>query len=441
MRRSAGGIALALAACGGGGGGTPDAGPAFEVVGHTDLGARGMNAALAVAGDTVYVGSRIDQKPIAIVDVSDPAAPDVVGEIGAPEEALVGMTSRELRAIPDLDLLIVLNFPCSPELHGCTDPPAEGSNLRFYDISDRHAPALLSRYAFSPGSPLRPNTPHEMFVWTDGDRVLVHVATPANAPEYEIVDASDPAAPVRMIAWDPIVDGGLGITRGDDNYLHSASVSADGKSAYFSHLQGGVFVVDLETMSVVTEVAGIVDWSPPEPAGPHSAVPVPGRDLLVVTDEVYPPPWNTGCPYGWLRVVDISDPTTLVVTGELKLDENQPSFCDEAPEGASFTAHNATTTAHLALVSWHSAGLIAVDLTDPAAPTALAAWRPDPIASVDVEDPGLGGDPVTVWSYPVIQDGLIYVIDIRNGLYVLRYTGPYAEELDVPGPVEGNSVQ
>ena len=35
----------------------------------------------------------------------------------------------------------------------------------------------------------------------------------------------------------------------------------------------------------------------------------------------------------------------------------------------------------------------------------LAEVRPTPLAAVTVEDPGLGGNPVEMWSYPVIQDG------------------------------------
>ena len=86
----------------------------FEVVGHADLGARGMNAALAVVGSTVYVGSRIDNQPILIVDVADPAQPTVVGEI----PGAVGMSSRELRVVPDRNLLIELHMRCAPDLHG-----------------------------------------------------------------------------------------------------------------------------------------------------------------------------------------------------------------------------------------------------------------------------------------------------------------------------------
>ena len=153
-------------------------------------------------------------------------------------------------------------------------------------------------------------------------------------------------------------------------------------------------------------------------------------DVLVVTDEVYPMPWSTGCPYGWMRTVDISDPAAPTVLGAVKLDENSCDF-DEAD--ATYTAHNATATHDLALVSWHSAGLQAIDLSDPANPTRLGELRPEPLPSVDVEDPGLGGNPITMWSYPVIQDGLIYVIDIRNGLYILRYHGPFEDEITEVG--------
>jgi hypothetical protein len=44
-----------------------------------------------------------------------------------------------------------------------------------------------------------------------------------------------------------------------------------------------------------------------------------------------------------------------------------------------------------------------------------------------------------MWSYPIIRDGLIYVVDIRNGLYVLRYPDPHADEVANVGFLDGNS--
>ncbi len=39
----------------------------------------------------------------------------------------------------------------------------------------------------------------------------------------------------------------------------------------------------------------------------------------------------------------------------------------------------------------------------------------------------------------MIQDGLIYVIDVRNGLYVLRYTGLGGDTIAGQSFLEGNS--
>ena len=206
-------VALALiAACGDNLLGTGS----FEIVGHTDLGARGMNSALAVAGNTVYVGSRIDNQGISIVDVSDPANPAVVGEIGRPFAALPGMSSRELRAVPELDLLIVLNLQCSPALHGCSGG-GEEQNLRLFDIRDRRAPQILATYRIS--QTIAGRSPHELFVWHDQARTLVFLAAPDGPPSLEVIDVSNPRTPVRVAAWDPR-DAGLVTRAGGNDILH-----------------------------------------------------------------------------------------------------------------------------------------------------------------------------------------------------------------------------
>ena len=59
---------------------------------------------------------------------------------------------------------------------------------------------------------------------------------------------------------------------------------------------------------------------------------------------------------------------------------------------------------------------------------ALLGGTRDPRLS---SDDGTGPhEKVVMWSYPVIQDGLIYTVDLRNGLYILKYKGPYAGEVD-----------
>src|SRR5215510_3699040 len=101
---------------------TPPTG-SFELIGHSPLLQRGMNAALAVYGNYAYVGSRTDgshaDAGVLVVDISNPANPQVVYQIGPPDEGLEGQTSRELRVWPEQELLLILNFNCSAVLHDC----------------------------------------------------------------------------------------------------------------------------------------------------------------------------------------------------------------------------------------------------------------------------------------------------------------------------------
>lgn len=447
-------LAAALAAgCGDNLPAAPDATvePRLSIVGHSDLGARGMNSAMAVAGTTAYVGSRTEQQPVLIVDLADPRAPVVVGELGLPHEAHPGLSSRELRAIPELDLLVVLDLYCSTDLHGCGPLRPEPEGLRLYDIRDRRAPRFLARHVIA-GDFRHLRSPHEFFLWrdpADPARVLAFVATPPGSDSLEIVDLTDPAAPRQVLTWDVIDDGGLSAL-GSENILHSITVTDDGRVGYASHQQGGLVALDLgdvidrrpaPTVRMLTPPAAALDWSPPGAMGPHSTVLVPGRPLAVVTEEVYPRPFSRGCPWGHVRVVDVAAHDGLRVLGEFRVAENAAAYCASgAPtERIAYTAHNVTTTPNLAFVTWYAAGLQVVDLADPARPAAITELRPIPLPKVAMEDPGLGGAPVAMWSYPVLQDGLIYVVDSRNGLYVLRYRGPHDDEVAAAGFAEGNS--
>ena len=421
---------VVLAALAGCGGSDPEVVSNFEIVGHTDLGARGMNSAIAVAGDTIYVGSRIDQKPVLIVDT---ASLTVVGEI----PGATGMSSRELRAVDNL--LIVMNLRCSPDLHGCA-MGGTTENLQLYDITNRRAPVLRATYPVAISSPIFSRSPHELYVWRDQARTLVYLASPGAAPTLEVIDVSVPETPTRVVGWDPRMAGLM--PNGADDILHSVALSADGTRAYLSHQLSGLLVADvgsLPTVTLMTPPAAAYDWAPPGAMGPHSAVEIPGTHVLVVTEEVYPMPYGAGCPWGHLRTVDATDPAAPKLLAEVKIAENDPALCATAAERTAFTAHNATVTSEVALVTWYAGGLVAIDVRDPKKPKIVAELRPEPLAAVAVEDPGLGGNGVEMWSYPVIRDGLIYVVDVRNGLYVVRYTGVGEQTIANEVFLEGNS--
>jgi hypothetical protein len=405
----------------------------FEIVGHHDLGTRGMNSALAVAGNTVYVGSRIDNQGIAILDISDPASPTTTGgEI----PGVSGMSSRELRAVDDLNLLVVLSLRCSPDLHGCSETGGVPESIQLYDITTRTAPAQVGNFPIASTSVFRPKNPHEFYLRRDGERVLLFVAAPPF--NVEVVDVTDPANPTLVVTWDPMLD-----SQGADDIMHSVSLSEDGTKLYLSHQLAGLLVADTSAMpdiTLVTPQDAALDFTPPGTSGPHSTVQVPGRDIVLVTEEVYPPPYGMGCPWGTMRTVDVSDPTAPTLLATIGVAENDPALCEQQTfDRITFTSHNATATRDLALVTWHAAGLQAIDISNAVAPRILGELRPEPLAAVTTEDPGLGGNPVEMWSYPVIKDGLIYVIDVRNGLYVLRYRGRFEEQITEEAFLEGNS--
>jgi hypothetical protein len=237
--------------------------------------------------------------------------------------------------------------------------------------------------------------------------------------------------------------------------LHSLSVSNDGRFAYYALLTGGFAVVDVSDFTsgaanpqlrLVTQNELRPTWPGP---GAHSAVKLWGRDWVWVSDEVYgtiTAPGH-GCPWGWARMIDISDPSAPTVEADYRIPENDPSTCDDwNPPRTSYSAHNPTLTPHVALSTWHSGGLQAVNIQRPHRPAQLAEFFPEPLPEVTMEDPRLSSDPdtgrhekVVMWSYPIIRDGLIYVVDLRNGLYILKYRGAFEREIARIGFLEGNS--
>jgi hypothetical protein len=446
----------------------------IEQVGHEPLMSRGMNSAIAVHGDYAYIGSRTDgshgdqpQGGIMVVDISRPRRPELLTE--TPIDANPGESSRELRVWRSQDILIVLNTNCGagPLLHHCSLTDPEARNFRFYDISGQNAqsPRLITE--------MEEHT-HEFFLWEDPNNPERALMFGGNAGS---TCGEHPTPSCPFAVWDisPVADGGDPVTLYSDLHgftrippmgeplikptggLHSLSVSNDGTRAYFALLTGGFAVVDTSDFAngamdpqprPITFNEARPSWRGP---GAHSAIKLWGRDWAWVSDEVYGTATGSahGCPWGWARLVDITDPTKPTVEAAYRIAENDPDICEEFnPPRTSYSAHNPTLTPSIAFSTWHSGGLQAVNITKPWQPSQLAEYFPEPLDEVMLEDPRLSSDPdtgrnekVVMWSYPVINDGLIYVTDIRNGLYVLRYRGPFAREVRNIDFLEGNSNQ
>ena len=441
-------------------------------VGHEPLMNRGMNAALAVQGDYAYVGSRTDgghkgeaDGGIMVVDISDPSDPTL---LGPPFDAKAGESTRELRVWRSHDVLIVLNTNCGvgDQLHHCTEPSI--SNIRFYDIAGAKAaqPQLLSEFKVDT---------HEFFLWEDPgnpDRALIFAG---NASSTCAIRGGAPSCPFSVWDISQVRSGQPPVTLYTGSYpysrfpaapepvqkptggLHSLTISNDGSRAYFALLTGGFAIADVSEFAAgaafpqprpITDNAARPVWPGP---GAHSAVKLWGRDWAWVSDEVYGTATGPGhgCPWGWTRMVDISNPLAPVVKADYREPENDPATCAQwNPPRTSYSAHNPTLTPHVAFSTWHSGGLQAVSIQNAHAPYQLAEFTPEPLRKVLLEDPRLSSDrdtgrneKVVMWSYVVIQDGLLYVVDLRNGLYVLEYGGAFESEVQRIRFLDGNSNQ
>ncbi len=441
---------------------------------------------------------------ILILNISHPSEPEIVGEIGPPFAGNVGITTRELRVWPQKKLLMVMTFRCSHVIHAC---PAGNDttfpfNIEFFGLSDPVHPRFIESYVPTSAAG-RAVKPHEMYLWADpnnANRALLWISTPtisANPaiPSMMIVDISHVPAggPVKEVAegnwnnlypgtnqpnypFDPASPTGCG-PYNCNLFVHSMAPTADGKTTFLA-MEAGQFLM-LDTSAVVNEPSpptSVIDlhndlltnpanrpvWeqTPLDPAAVpdecfktcpngHSAIPIPGTHYAMTTDEVYGTFTDPsfGCPWGWVRIIDVADPAHPVIVGEYKIAEDQQSFCGSARDDplteqfTSYSSHNPTALPDLAFVDWHSGGIQAIDLSDPANPAQAGFFLPKPLNKVALEDPALSRGPnkVVFWSYPIIQNGLIYAIDIRNGLYVLRYTGPHADEVAGISFLEGNS--
>jgi hypothetical protein len=480
------------------GGGTPGTSSNFTLVGANPLSARGMNAALATFDHYVYVGNRtdgssrcgagdprastsgVDSCPhpdpgVLVVDVADPAAPTVVGRFG--EEFVSGpnqgQTSRELRVWPEQKLLMVMYFRCSSAIHACP-PSADTFRIRFFDLSDPVHPALVSSYVPS-------RKPHEMYLWIDPrdhDRALLWLSTPTTSVNPDVANlVITDISRAREGVFTEIAKGNFNqffpgaenpANYDSDLSLHSMTPSVDGTRTYLAHLRGGFGVLDTTKVARDEIPAGTVEslnddliTPPPFPTwgtGPHceghtaagcaeshSAVPLPGRPFAITIDEVYgtftlP---SFGWPWGWMRTWNVAQPRRPHQIGEYKILQNTEAYTPAPGENEfnSYSSHNPTPTRNLVFDSWHSGGEQAIDLSDPGHPVQAGWFAPTPLATVANEDPALSAGPNknVMWSFPIIRKGLIYVVDVRNGLFVLRYTGPHAREADAIRFLEGNS--
>jgi len=179
------------------------------------------------------------------------------------------------------------------------------------------------------------------------------------------------------------------------------------------------------------------------PTGTHSAVVVPDRPAEVRGNTKGRPAyvWLSdenfgGCPLNYARMVSIEAEAFPAMIGAFAIPDNLLDNCLKQavtePDGVTKRRpipqqnHNPTVFKDLVFNTWYGHGLRVIDISNPMMPREVGYALPVP--------QGIAR------TYPVFKDGLIYWADNRTGLYVAKYTGPYANEIPTKGVYEGNAT-
>jgi len=367
----------------------------LRLLAHHDLGGCGDGMQVLRAGDTLYVGhAGTSGMGTSILDVADPARPRLVTQWAAPDRS-------HTHKVQVADGLLLVNHEKCPYRAEMTEPFSAG--LAVYRLDDPLRPVQVGWWP-SGGRGVH------LIVWTGGRTAHMSV-TPAGFRDriWMVLDLAGPARPAEVARWwwpGQRDDERPTWPDGERYAAHHALISGD--RAYLGYDDAGLVVLDVSDLTR-PRLAASLRW--PGGGSTHTCLPLPGRQLVVVTDEQVTD--GPRAPQRAIRVIDVSGPAPRLLA------------CCPPPAGGyedqplRFGAHNlhenrpgSYRSERLVFATYFSAGLRVYDLADPAHPAEVAHWVPDPPP----------GQPVAQLNDLFVDEsGLIWVTDrIGGGLYVLE---------------------
>jgi hypothetical protein len=375
----------------------------FEVVSHHDLGGHGDGMQVVRDGDFLYVGhTGTTGAGTSILDVSDPAEPKLTDQWAAP-------ANSHTHKVQVADGLLLVNHEKFPYRRPPAGPVSAG--LAIHRLDD---PAHPERIGFWQCGGLGVHR----VVWTGGRYVHLS-ATPEGFRDriWVVLDISDPTAPREVSRWwwpGQRADEQPDWPAGQRYAAHHALLA--GTRAYLGYDDAGMVVLDVTDLAAPAFVSRL-DWGG---GATHTCLPLPGRDLVVVTDEQQHDGPNA--PERTIRVVDVSSSPRVLAKVP-------------APEGdfaglpLRFGAHNlhenragSYRSEHIVFATYFSAGLRVYDLTDAEAPVEIAHWVGPAPQGQEVPQAN------DLWVEP---NGVVWVTDrIGGGLTALRPQPWLADRLD-----------
>lgn len=365
----------------------------LRLIAHHGLGGYGDGMQVIRHGDALYVGHMgTTGMGTTILDVADPARPVLVTQWRAPART----HTHKVQVAGDLLLVNHEKFPYRAVM---TEPFSAG--LAVYRLDDPLRPRQTGFW------PSGGRGVHRV-VWTGG-RYAHMSAIPDHFRDriWVVLDLADPARPAEAARWwwpGQRDDEQPGWPDGQRYAAHHALIAGD--RAYLGYDDAGLVVLDVTDLTQPRQ-AGHVQW---DGGSTHTCLPLPGRGLVVATDEqVHDGPQ---APRRAVRVIDVTGASPQVIAMC-----PHPAGFDHLP--GRFGAHNlhenqagSYRSERVVFATYFSAGVRVYDLADPHHPVEVAHWIPQPPP----------GQPVAqINDLFVDAGGLIWVTDrVGGGLYVLE---------------------
>ncbi|MDK4716052.1 hypothetical protein [Rhizobium sp. CNPSo 4039] len=404
----------------------PELSDRFTQISHSDQGNRPDAMQLQYWRDHVFVG-HLFSSGFSVIDVSDLRNPKTLKFLPAPANTW----NIHLQAADELLLVIHAKdlwkeFDAEQNYYrGSVGSRIKGeanwsAGVAIYDVSNPADPRQIS-FLSIPGVGV-----HRL--WYTGGRFAYASVLPTGFTDYilMIIDLADPTKPKWAGRyWLPGMNEGEGESPNWDaakwRYaLHHAIVSGD--TAYASWRDGGLTLLDVSDRNEPTLIARR-NWSPPFGGGTHTALPLPGRDLVVVADEATADDLADGLKHIWL--FDIRDPSNPISISTLPT----PSERDYGKKGRHFGPHNlhenrpgSFVSETIIFATFQNAGLRAFDISDPFAPKQIGVFVPG--APNRVVDPRPGGMPVIQTADVYVRsDGVAFITDYNGGMDIVAFAG------------------
>jgi hypothetical protein len=385
----------------------------------------------------LYVGS-LWTPGWAIIDVTNPEAPSLLRWLDGPANT----TTAQVQ-VADGIMIGNMQFK-NPEWVAKTPSGPGSEGILIFDVSQPDDPKEIGRW--SPGG----IGTHRNF-YNGGRHVHVTATLPGfDGHIYGALDIADPANP-QLISkwWWPGQNTAAGETYTDTDRaaiysglphfphkpLHALSLHGGAyihnDRAYCPWMRAGLVILDVSDVAQPALISRLSFYPPlGSSIALHSAVPLPGRDLVIVNSEAL----NESCeePVAFAGLVDVrneKDPILISLFPQPRVPPGYPhkSFC---AKGGRFGPHNQhqpqgmpalLPAGDLVYMTYFNAGLQVFDISEPRDPFVAAYYIPD--------DPPQRYGPMprqfAVQAEDVIVDrrGFIYMTEKNSGIYVMQVDG------------------